>query len=44
MEDALRQSQMDLSRILKNPQEYSKHNKPAPKEEDVEALIVEQKL
>ena len=37
MEGALRQSQMDLSRILKNPQEYSKHNIPQ-KEPEVKEM------
>ena len=38
MKDALKQSQVDLAKILANPQEYSKHNipqkEPEPKEMD----------
>ncbi len=40
MEDALRQSEEDLAKIMSDTSAYSQHNKPATKEEDVEALIV----
>jgi hypothetical protein len=43
MQDALNQSESDLARIMMNPDEYSKHNKPEPKEEDVESLIAKAK-
>lgn len=43
MEQALIQSEKDLQRIMADPEGYSKHNKPAPKEEEVESLIAKAK-